>query len=450
MYFRFYFYVATSALAVVVSSCFTPVAENECSERTCDGCCEGSWCRHQNSAEACGRQGATCERCVLGNECDSEGRCLPMSRDASEFADGGSFAPDAAHAAADAGALCSPASCAGGCCDGQACRGGATTSACGIGGAACTVCKAGQQCVMGACLSQCTANTCSGCCDGFICRNGDETSACAVGGLACRGCLAGEGCVAGACVPPCTSANCSGCCDGYGCLPGDQVAACGQGANTCIACAAGKVCVGGACITPCSASCAGCCDGQKCRVGDELAACGLNGVACQACAPSQICDGYCGVGQESRVMSLLGTDLIYVPQTKILWVSVPTQAATNSDTLVPIDPETGQLGNPLVVGGDPCWPGELDFCPDVILRGGLKGRVPAFAFVGKGPNGGCLLSRKAGEAAMEDLWDAVNLPIAEKRMAAIVAGKRRTIPLDEAMRRCGIKPAAAGRRRAVP
>jgi hypothetical protein len=44
-----------------------------------------------------------------------------------------------------------------------------------------------------------------------------------------------------------------------------------------------------------------------------------------------------------------------------------------------------------VVGGDPCWPGELDFCPDVVLRGGLKGRVPAFAFVGNGK----LLSRRA-------------------------------------------------------
>ena len=29
-----------------------------------------------------------------------------------------------------------------------------------------------------------------------------------------------------------------------------------------------------------------------------------------------------------------------------------------------------------VKGGDPCWPGERDFCPDVILRGGLRGRVP--------------------------------------------------------------------------
>ena len=89
----------------------------------------------------------------------------------------------------------------------------------------------------------------------------------------------------------------------------------------------------------------------------------------------------------------------------------------------------------MVKGGDPCWPGELDFCPDVVLRGGLKGRVPAFAFVGKGPNGGCLLSRKAGEAAMEELWNEVNIPIAEKRMAEIAAGRRQTIPLDAVLAR---------------
>jgi hypothetical protein len=53
-----------------------------------------------------------------------------------------------------------------------------------------------------------------------------------------------------------------------------------------------------------------------------------------------------------------------------------------------------------VVGGEPCWPGELDFCPDVILRGGLRGRVPAFAFVGHGPDAGSLLGRRAGEAAL--------------------------------------------------
>jgi hypothetical protein len=27
-----------------------------------------------------------------------------------------------------------------------------------------------------------------------------------------------------------------------------------------------------------------------------------------------------------------------------------------------------------IVDGHPSWPGELDFCADVILRGGIKGR----------------------------------------------------------------------------
>lgn len=57
-----------------------------------------------------------------------------------------------------------------------------------------------------------------------------------------------------------------------------------------------------------------------------------------------------------------------------------------------------------VAGGDPSWPGGLDVCPDVVLRGGLKGRVPRFAFVGPG----CLISpatvttafHEAGHAAL--------------------------------------------------
>lgn len=88
-----------------------------------------------------------------------------------------------------------------------------------------------------------------------------------------------------------------------------------------------------------------------------------------------------------------------------------------------------------VRNGEPSWPGELDFCSDVILRGGLKGRVPAFAFVGNGPNGGRLLSRKAGEAALEELWNEVNIPIVEKRLAEIDAGRRKAIPLDEVFAR---------------
>ena len=56
-----------------------------------------------------------------------------------------------------------------------------------------------------------------------------------------------------------------------------------------------------------------------------------------------------------------------------------------------------------VAGGSPSWPGELDFCPDVVLRGGLKGRVPRFAFVGPG----CLISQATVATAFHEAGHAV-------------------------------------------
>ena len=56
-----------------------------------------------------------------------------------------------------------------------------------------------------------------------------------------------------------------------------------------------------------------------------------------------------------------------------------------------------------VAGGDPSWPGGLDVCPDVVLRGGLKGRVPRFAFVGPG----CLISRATVATAFHEAGHAV-------------------------------------------
>jgi hypothetical protein len=56
-----------------------------------------------------------------------------------------------------------------------------------------------------------------------------------------------------------------------------------------------------------------------------------------------------------------------------------------------------------VAGGSPSWPGELDFCADVILRGGLKGRVPKFAFVGPG----CLISAATVATAYHEAGHAV-------------------------------------------
>ena len=56
-----------------------------------------------------------------------------------------------------------------------------------------------------------------------------------------------------------------------------------------------------------------------------------------------------------------------------------------------------------VAGGDPSWPGGLDICPDVVLRGGLKGRVPRFAFVGPG----CLISQATVATAHHEAAHAI-------------------------------------------
>ncbi|MGO9665310.1 MAG: hypothetical protein ACLP66_18570 [Polyangia bacterium] len=56
-----------------------------------------------------------------------------------------------------------------------------------------------------------------------------------------------------------------------------------------------------------------------------------------------------------------------------------------------------------VAGGDPSWPGGLDFCPDVMLRGGIKGRVPRFAFVGPG----CLICATTVATAFHEAGHAV-------------------------------------------
>ena len=56
-----------------------------------------------------------------------------------------------------------------------------------------------------------------------------------------------------------------------------------------------------------------------------------------------------------------------------------------------------------VAGGSPSWPGGLDFCADVVLRGGLEGRVPRFAFVGPG----CLISPATVATAFHEAAHAI-------------------------------------------
>jgi len=44
-----------------------------------------------------------------------------------------------------------------------------------------------------------------------------------------------------------------------------------------------------------------------------------------------------------------------------------------------------------IVRGIPTWPGDVELCPDAVLRGGIRGRIPRSAIVG---SGGRLLSSK--------------------------------------------------------
>jgi hypothetical protein len=37
-----------------------------------------------------------------------------------------------------------------------------------------------------------------------------------------------------------------------------------------------------------------------------------------------------------------------------------------------------------IVGGVPTWPGEVELCPDAVLRGGTRGRIPRSAIVSSG------------------------------------------------------------------
>jgi hypothetical protein len=60
-----------------------------------------------------------------------------------------------------------------------------------------------------------------------------------------------------------------------------------------------------------------------------------------------------------------------------------------------------KFGKVFVAGGCPSWPGELDFCPDVIL--GTEGRVPKFAFVGRG----VLISQEVVATAFHEAGHAV-------------------------------------------
>jgi hypothetical protein len=79
-----------------------------------------------------------------------------------------------------------------------------------------------------------------------------------------------------------------------------------------------------------------------------------------------------------------------------------------------------------VAGGSPSRPGELDFCPDVVLRGGLAGRVPRFAFVGPG----CLIPAATVATAFHEAGPPVRLTSDKKSRRFVEQCSLRRVWLD--------------------
>jgi Abnormal spindle-like microcephaly-assoc'd, ASPM-SPD-2-Hydin len=70
-------------------------------------------------------------------------------------------------------------------------------------------------------------------------------------------------------------------------------------------------------------------------------------------------------------LPISAASLVYSPATQMLYASIPASATTNSNTVLPIDPVTGNTGTPIAVGNDP---GKLALSSDgVYLYVGLNG-----------------------------------------------------------------------------
>ena len=151
-----------------------------CNPTSCaNGCCTmAGVCITTTTPSRCGRNGATCSSCTMGNTCVS-GACSPCT----------------------------------GCIDINtgACQGGMLNTQCGKMGGFCQACDtaAGQTCQAGTCFggTTCNASTCMGCCDGNNCKTPSMYTnfQCGQGafGAACTTCLGGATCDAldaGACV----------------------------------------------------------------------------------------------------------------------------------------------------------------------------------------------------------------------------------------------------------
>lgn len=150
-----------------------------CGPMSCpNGCCDNGQCRSGNSAMACGRAGAMCQRCPMGTQC-TNGTC------------GGTTMPDAGATNPAVGspcgdtqdcqppftAICIPEQFAG---QTTGYGGGYCTASCGNG----TACSAGSVCVtetffgtqQSNCRASCSApGTQSTCRSGYVCQPGSSS-----------------------------------------------------------------------------------------------------------------------------------------------------------------------------------------------------------------------------------------------------------------------------------
>jgi hypothetical protein len=159
-------------------------------------------------------------------------------------------------------------------------------------------CPQGAQCLNGLCISGCGANGMT-CPPGEVC---DPTRGLCVPGnppppacTATQGCPNGDACVNGVCVPSCTSAGNVGCPPGTQCDPNRNVCVpvptgCGTAGQ---ACSNGQVCLNGQCVAACTATGSITCpQGSSCD--PTTGACVPNPGQCSAngaCAPGEVCVG---------------------------------------------------------------------------------------------------------------------------------------------------------------
>ncbi len=274
-------------LAALLSSCGP--TRPLCSSTTCVGCCDATGeCRSGFEGVACGRNGASCNDCALGQLCTAGACTVPNNNGsgggftaagggssgggggatgggtAGGVSVGGGTAGGVAVGGGTAGGVtaggvgggsaggggCNAQSCASGCCTSTgACQDPPTTVRCGRGGASCIGCAARQTCnsATGVCVA------CAGCIDLATgrCEVGSTNALCGRQGDFCANCSgSSRTCSAGSCVvspPGCNPTTCSsGCCDqsSGACIPpaAQTSSMCGQGtaASLCIQCPSGQ------------------------------------------------------------------------------------------------------------------------------------------------------------------------------------------------------------------